>query len=232
MDVCDESRILFEDEHSFNTSLDTTVTEIESLFPGTEGNERYEKLFELNLKLVNEMKRLWSTIHVLKNSVTKVNNEKSQLEAQLNDLNAYNRRQNIEIRNIPENVHDKDLEAHVIDILASLQIYVSAYDIVGVHRLGKFVRGKNRSVIIRFVNRKNAYAALNYQKHLKFTKYKKLFVTENLCPTYRNVFNVLYKGKKNDDIYDVWSYNGIVYAKMVEEDRPSRINTVTDLIYS
>ncbi len=92
--------------------------------------------------------------------------------------------------------------------------------------IASVVQGRTRSVIIRFVNRKNAYLVLDNSNSLRYTKFRRYFVTENLCPTYRNTFNVLYKGKKNGIIDDVWSYNGIVSAKMVKEDEPSVLNNV------
>ena len=131
------------------------------------------------------MKKMWMVVTTLKARVTKLTEEKNVLEEQLNDLNAYTRRQNIEIRNIPETVKDNELETHCINVLASLDIYVKDHDIVGVHRLGKFNRGRTRSTIIRFVNRKNAYDVLDNWKWLRNTQYKGYFVTENLCPTYR-----------------------------------------------
>ncbi len=228
MDI-DESKILFGDDDgsSLNSTLDATIAEGEKLFDATTcDNERYEKLLVQNMKLMGEMKKMWSCFTTMKQSMNNLQKEKDTLETKLNELNAYNRRENIEIRNISEKVNDKQLEEHCIKILASIDIYVNPLDIVGVHRLGKFVQGRTRSVIIRFVNRKHAYDALNFQNRLKFTPFKKLFVTENLCPTYRKIFNVLYKGKKTNVIDDVWSYNGIVSAKIAKEDEPYRINTV------
>ena len=44
---------------------------------------------------------------------------------------------------------------HIIDVLSKIGIKVVSYDIVAVHRLGKFIDGKCRNVIIRFTNRKH-----------------------------------------------------------------------------
>lgn len=46
---------------------------------------------------------------------------------------------------------------------------------------------------------------------------------------YRKIFNSLYKEKKKKKtIYDVWSYNGIICAKMKNEDEPVRFKTLQD----
>ena len=86
------------------------------------------------------------------------------LENQMNDLNQYSRRNNIEIQNIPENILQKDLEEYVIKVLHSIDITIDSYGMVAVHRLGKFRSDKNRNVIVRFLNRKHAYMCLNSEK--------------------------------------------------------------------
>ena len=208
---------LMADPSSPNSSNNFTIGEGFRSADGSERDSRYEKLLEQNNIFVNEIKKLWIFTTKLKHSVKILKSEKDKLEQELNNLNAYSRRNNIEIRNIPEIVKDDALEDHCLKVFKLLNLDVTSYDIVAVHRTGKFSRGRNRPVIIRFVNRKHAYHALDNANHLFYTIYKKYFITENLCPTYRNTFNILYKGKKKGTISDVWSYNGIVYAKMTND---------------
>ena len=99
----------------------------------------------------------------------------------------------------------------MLDILASVDIQLESYDIVAVHRFGKKLTGKNRKVLVRFLNRKNAFLCLKNGKklrHCTIQNYKNYFITENLCPGNRHAFNKLYKLKKNGEIFNVWSYNG------------------------
>ena len=49
-------------------------------------------------------------------------------------------------------------------------------------------------------------------------QYKNYFITENLCPEFRQIFNKLYKLKKLKQISRVWSYNGYVYFKFSDND--------------
>ena len=79
-----------------------------------------------------------------------------ELENQLNDLNQYSRRENVEMQQIPESVEQKDLEMYVIELLKSIKVDISSYDLVAVHRLGKQSPHKTRVIIVRFVNRKSA----------------------------------------------------------------------------
>ncbi len=214
----DISMLMFDDKNNVNTTHSSTSSE--------GGNDRYDKLLQQNAKLTEEMKRMWTSFSKLTATVNTLKKEKDNLETDLHELNAYNRRCNIEIRNIPENISDEKLESYCIDVLSKINLYVAERSIVGAHRLGKKVNGRIRSVIIRFVNRKDAYYALDNQHRLKFTPFKRLFITENLCPTYKQIFNILYKAKKNRIIADVWSYNGIVHPKMTENGDRFRMKTL------
>ena len=78
-------------------------------------------------------------------------------EIKINRVDQYSRRSNVEIRNIPENISQSNIEKYVIKIFESIGIKVQSYDLVAVHRIGKFIQGKHRNVIVRFINRKNAF---------------------------------------------------------------------------
>ena len=70
---------------------------------------------------------------IKENTKNIVNNEKY-----IRDQDIYSRRNNIEFCNIPENVHQNQLEEYIIRMLNKVNIKVSSHDIVAVHRLGKF----------------------------------------------------------------------------------------------
>ena len=96
----------------------------------------------------------------------------------------YNRRENIELLNIPESMLQKDFEPLVVKILNNLDINVQSYDIVTIHRLGANRNNRPRNVIVRFINRTNAILVLRNKKNLKSTGKKYninyLYVIENL----------------------------------------------------
>ena len=99
-------------------------------------------------------------------------------------------------------------------MLNSAGIKIRSYDIVAVHRLGKFKKGQKRNVIVRFINRKNAYKCFGLGKKLNKIdeyKHKRIFSIENLCPVNKKIFNALYKLKKEKVIHSVWSRNGRIY---------------------
>ena len=142
------------------------------------------------------------------------------------------RRENIEFHNVPESIDQKSLEKHILAVLESINIQLQHYDIVAVHRIGKIIHGKNRKVLVRFINRKNAFRCLKNSRKLKHSTnimFKSYFITENLCPDNRQIFNRCYKLKKHGDIYNVWTYNGAVFFKFSENEDVISIKHFDDI---
>ena len=141
----------------------------------------------------------------------------------------YNRRNNVEFNNIPENIDDSQLENYILKLLKEFNMDISSYDIVAVHRLGKKTN-RPRNVIVRFLNRKDAYKSIKLNQRLKESNtYKRIFVTENLCPINRKIFNALYKLKKSKVISAVWSYNGNIFYRIEEEDDFQQAQSIDDI---
>ena len=158
-----------------------------------------------------------------------LSDEVKKQKIEITELNQYGRRENVEFCNVPESIDQQSLENHIITVMKSIGINVPAHQIIGVHRIGKKRPNRPRNVIVRFVNRKNAFSLLKNKKKLNTGIYKRYFIIENLCPYNRQIFNYLYKSKKNDEIHSVWSFNGQVYAKVNENDDPSRIQHFDDI---
>ena len=76
------------------------------------------------------------------------------------DLQVYSRRENIEIYGIPDSVNNKNLEKTVVQILNSIGVKISSYKITACHRLKKEKNSRYSNVIVRFMNRKDAYKAI------------------------------------------------------------------------
>ena len=144
------------------------------------------------------------------------------MKIKTDSMNQYSRRNNIKICNIPEKIAQRNLEQYVLKMLESaLGINFVSYDLVAVHRVGKLLTGKNRNVIVRFMNRKYAYTYLRNSKKLvslKVPEYKKLYLIENLCPSFKKIFNYLYKLKKDNKFDNVWTFNGSVFFKKLNSD--------------
>ena len=188
--------------------------------------------------LERNMKELTNTISLLQNKnfilekiISNLSTKVNENELYIRGQDIYSRRNNVEFSNISEDVHDDELENYIIKMLKAIQFDISSYDIIAVHRIGRTSR-KPRNVIVRFLNRKDAYKSIKYSDRLKsITQYKKIFVTENLCPVNRRIFNALYKLKKTNIITSVWSYNGNIFYRIDENDDYIKADTLDDIQY-
>ena len=107
-------------------------------------NAIIDALKEENLKLQNQVKKLEDQLF--------------EIDQKSNNLDQYNRRNNLEIQGIPANVNDDKLEGKVTDIFSCLGIEVKGADIEDCHKLGN---ANPKNTIARFVNRKRCYQALD-----------------------------------------------------------------------
>ena len=152
------------------------------------------------------------------------------LEKEIDLLNQYGRRENIELSGIPMNIPQENLENLVIDILRLIGLRIESYDIVGCHRINK------TSVIIRFVNRKHAIQSMKNKKKLNGCKRKfgfNVFMHENLCPAFKSIHDKCCNLMDQGQITKLWTYNGVINVKFTNEysERPTKIYHEEDINY-
>ena len=133
----------------------------------------------------------------------------------------------------PETVLQSDLEQTVLGILASINIKVNSYNIASCHRLKRNKGRSCRNVIVRFINRKDVYKCLINRWKLKNshyykTEFNRIFIIENLCPKYKELFNKCYALFIQEKIVDVYTRNGQVFVVINDEDNPKKISNDTD----
>ena len=181
----------------FNSLLSSLKNEIQSKFENINTRLNHiESNLESNIReQVNE-----SILSVKDSIITALRDDNKMLQAKVkflekklveskksfNRLDQYNRRNNLEIQGIPSTVGDEVLEDKVIEISECLNILLAKSDIEDCHRLGK---SNPKNTIVRFVNRKNCYAALSKKLDLQHIDKAKLgfpeanlFFNENLTP--------------------------------------------------
>ena len=165
---------------------------------------------KLNNEVIELKKEIWETWDSL-----------YYVQKDLANFQQYSRRENIEICGIPE-CYDANLEFTLVRILKKIGLpHISSYDIIACHCLKKLMKDKPANVILRFVNRKDAYVSLVNRKHLKthIPEMPNLFIIENLCLKYRAIFDACLNLKKDGKIKHVWSFNGIVHFKKSDNYR-------------
>ena len=196
------------DENANNVTLADLEYEIETM---------RTQITNIKLNYSTLKKRMYELTVENDNLYEYINN----IEIQMISLDQYSRRSNVEIKNIPEKINQLNLEKYVLNVMAAININLVSYDLVAVHRIGKYIPGRIRNVIVRFIKRKNAYRCLKNSKDLvksDNSEFKKIFFIENLCPANKKVFNYLYKLKKTDKIKSVWTYNGEVFYKTSDSE--------------
>ena len=143
------------------------------------------KLSENVDRLVTANEKLNSELLIVRNVNQNLQNRIINLEKQQSKSEQYNRRNNVEISGISNEVSDQNLEQTVIGICKDSGIEVNPLDIEGCHRLplGRNATNITKRVIVKFVNRKHSEAMLQRKKDIN--QKSKVFVSHSLCPYYR-----------------------------------------------
>ena len=166
--------------------------------------QEIKQLNDENVKLNTNLQKLQTRVSKFEKLLDDHSECIFSLEQNVSRLDQYGRRENIEIAGIPEFISDKELESKVLLILKKIGLmHIRHYDIVACHRLGKKRRSECRNTIVRFVNRKDALSCLKLGNRLGLCSelgFNNLRILENLCPSYRSIFEQLTELKENGKI--------------------------------
>lgn len=221
-------------QHSYNTRNNSTVSNDHNDTPEKNPTqcETSDLILNLEKKMLSRFDGLDKEILNMKDIIIKdlqmenqrlrkkVNDLQKKIvssEENINSLEQYDRRNNIEITGIPESVEDKKLEETVVEVLNKIDLNISGSDIEACHRLGKF-ENKQRKTIIRFVNRKYAKKALLNRKSLKQADTTSLgidnrnvFIYENLTRANSKIAFHSRNLKRSSLIEKCYTKDGIVH---------------------
>ena len=193
-------------------------------------NEKINFLEQSVMKIFLDHKKNLTEIQNLKDELNDAWENVYYIERDLNQLQQYSCRENVEICGIPDVVGHDDLEVTVIKIGVK---DLEHYEIAACHRLKKVNKNQPANVIVRFTNRKRVYQCLKNRKHLRqaIPKYPNIYIIENLCPKYRSIFDTCSKLRREGKIKSLWSYNGTVQFKTTDDknERSNKIFHFSDL---
>ena len=202
-------------------------------------SDDFDALSKENNELKDRLNASYALIENLKVKSKDQGKEISELQESVylsevahDKLEQYNRRNNLEIAGISDNIRDENLESEVIGILKDVGVSVTSRDIEACHRLpkSKSEHSKNlpKRTILRFVNRKNVETALRNKKALK-EKRRGIYFNENLCQNYRQIWFKCRDLHRNKRLYSFYTYNGTVHYRKTENGKPIKIDHLTDL---
>ena len=103
----------------------------------------------------------------------KFENKVVSLESSINQDKQYDRRKNIAISGIPDDISDNDLENTVVDIMKDADVDINSSDIEACHRIGKSdLKTASNKTIACLINRKYCRKALlKIKKFATINKY-------------------------------------------------------------
>ena len=220
--------------------IDALLSEI----PNNKDGKKFKQYLTLTRKaLVKDFSKLLND-HVaelkaentaLRNHVIKLENQikNNEIEYQtdINRLEQYGRRSNVEIAGIPDEVSSNELENKVVQIFKEMDVIVEPRDIEACHRLpkGRVAKGPART-IVRFVNRKYCDEIFKKKRNLKNIDKKKLnlrnnniYVNYSLCRDYRRIWYYARKLHSEGRISKFWVSNGTVKIALAENSPPISI---------
>lgn len=177
----------------------------------------------------------FSTIEDLHTNIhTALAQKVDAIDRSLMDTQQYIRRWTVEITGIPEHVQQKDLKNFVIHQVLQRACGYRIYprDIEACHRLKKVNANEPAHVVARLVNREDAENAIRGRHKLKsFPHLRRITITDNLCPRYKEIYDELTELKLSGVIKQSWSYNGKVFYKSTGNRRGpgKRVHHLDDL---
>ena len=167
----------------------------------------------------------------LQKKVEYLEEQLSHNDTQINKLDQHNRRNSIEI---PSSVSDENLEKKVINIFKCLNIIIQSNDIEDCHRIGKT---NPQNTIIRFINRKFCFDALEKKANLKnvnnqdlgFETNTKLFLSEKLTRLNQKLAWMCRELKRAGKIQRCWSLKGVIKLRRTVNERSISINRTSNI---
>ena len=195
----------------------------------------YEKLLQTNRKQESE-------IISLKEQSTALENKQIKDTEKLDAVEQYGRRQNLEIKGVPI-VYGEDTNKIVVEVAKSLNVDISTDDISTSHRLPVSTKSEKNDdststpIIVRFVSRdvrNKIYANRKLTRQLDMKKFgikgtTKLFINENLTLLRKRLFWKTKQKVKEAGYKYIWTSNGNIFVRKVDEANPIAVNSEKDL---
>ena len=171
------------------------------------------------LSLKGEVAALRDTSHIKNDFSARI----IEVERRIALQEQYSRRECLDIVNIPEEITNAELEGTVIEMFSNAGVKLQPRDFHAIHRK----RG-TPTVIAKLVNRRDTIDilrakgfirnfSLDTKKHLKFSPDKKIYINENLCPSFSRLMGISNKLLKLKAISGFYTLNGMLRLKLLDD---------------
>ena len=186
--------------------------------------------------LKSENKKLYEKVKLLEKDSRIAFEELEKTQSICHSTDQYQRRNNIELSGIPEELEGKILKDVVIELVNNLikepgqptdddTNNIGPGDIEACHRIKTKNKDGVKSTIVRFTSRKicdDIHASKNRMKNVKVNELgnsvSQIYVNENLSTNYYKQLSAKCRRlKKKRMIMDTWVYKGIVKVQTMDE---------------
>ncbi|XP_078346538.1 uncharacterized protein LOC144631837 [Oculina patagonica] len=199
--------------------------------------EKLEKVEKENVNLKTEVTRLQNALNKEADQVSKLRNDLKATNSNLDDLEQYTRKYNLEFHDFPEE-DDENIAELIIKLGNLLNVKIAKGDIDICHRMAQNPRfaHKPRPIIVRFRSyraKKELYSARKQLRRIDvnqvFPGTTQVFINENLTKSRRQLFGKARKAKDDKEWHSAWTIDGKIFIKRSVDERPIRILKAEDL---
>lgn len=171
----------------------------------------------------------------LKETVHKFQKQLEDSVDEIDKLNAYSRRDCLEISGIPVIQNEKTDEI-VFSVARKMGITLDKNDISVSHRMHMPSKGHPR-IIAKFVHRRKRDEFYNERRNvgntneLDYSRYttNKIFINESLTPRGRELFRRCHSFKKEHNFAYLWTKNGRIFLRATSNSQKLPIDNIEDL---
>lgn len=183
-------------------------------------------------EVLKEMKRQSTEIATLKKKMEKIeadsaSHEVQALRQQVNNLEQYSRRQNLETHGLPQS-DNENLFRKLNELAGELELpELSQNEVEGLHRL--FPKpGKTPAVLVRFVSRVTRDQWMEKKQHLKNVK-SSVYFLDNLTPQNKKLLWMMRVKAEEKQYQFAWQKNGQLFVRKSPGERAIAIGCEADL---
>ncbi|XP_078374348.1 uncharacterized protein LOC144657860 [Oculina patagonica] len=221
--LLEENKALRNQYSELQKSLEFHIAKIETI---TTENEALKKEMKSMKKRLNEATEERDEMY--EDLGTAIN--------QLDDLEQYTRKHNLEIHGIPE-TPDENIAERVTALGNVLNVTIRTDDIDICHRLQTSKNpSKPKPIIVRFKSYRAKKELYGARKQLKGQNLNQVFngggivyINENLTRMRRELFAKVWKRKKSEHCHSAWTTDGKIFVQIEATDYPIRIYNNEDL---
>ena len=227
--IQDNTRQLLEDNRTLRKQYEDLKKSLEFHV------EEVAEIKKQNAKLTLEVAKLQKNLSEANKRVDETNDDLDDAWQNLDILEQYTRKHNLEIHGILEK-EGENVTDLIINLGNILNVKIRRNDIDICHRMVSTKPNLPRPIIARFLSynvKKELYSARKHLRNIDIGQYfpgaEKIFINENLTKLRRGLFADIRKKKRQKEWHSTWTIDGKLFIKKELTGKPIRIFNKQDL---